>query len=618
MPQWIGLLTLLAPWAAGQAVGGTAATFGMGPSTTTSMGQMTYFLLDYEAARAQKNHDQQEQPSEGVSRLDLKAPNRARSEYEKGVHSLLNKDYSRAAEFLTKAAFLYPQYVAAHNALGVAYMDLGRNDEARVEFQRAVTLDDHLPNPLSNLCTAALALKDYSTAEQAIKKASTIAPLNLEYLITLSYTQVLNHDYQDAIATARRAHAGKHENGAIVHFFAAAAWREMKNLPEMQSELETFLAEDPKNPNVDKANKLIAEIKQIQSRPKVVVAKPAEPTAAELEERRQVAEAETMCVGCATTDTNSSESAAPAPSAARPIPGATQHSSKGWLLRSSVDEVALFFAATDHGKAVTELTAQDVSILDDHAPPASLVDFRSESGLPLRLGILIDTSESITGRFSFERDAAAGFMQKVLTNPEDSAFVVGFSNSILLVQDLTSDQKQISHAIGQLAPAGGTALWDAIGFASQRLGSEPEARPTARILVVISDGEDNSSSNTLKQAIQAAERNQVLVYAVSTKEYTDTVPAEKSTGDRALIALAEQSGGAFFSPGSVMSLKRSLAELQQLIRSRYLISYKPDHFQADGQYRKIEIKARKSGRRLRVYARKGYYARSNAPAGDGS
>jgi len=614
----MALVTLLAPCAAAQAVGG-GSNFGMGPGTTTSMGQMTYFLLDYEAARAKKSNGQQEQASEGVSRLDLKAPSRARGRYEKGVQSLLNKDFSRAAELLANAATLYPQYVAAHNALGIAYMNLGRNEEARTEFKQAVSLDDHLPNPLSNLCSAALALKDYATAEQAIKKASSIAPLNQEYLTTLTYAEVLNHNYEDAIATAQRVHQGKHENAALVHFFAAAAWREKKDLPQMRSELETFLAEDPKNPNADKASKLIAQIKEIQARPAApVAAQPAQPTAAEIEQKRQVAEAEAMCVGCSTSDTNSSGSGQPeAPSTSHQTSQRVERSSKGWLLRSTVDEVALFFAATDHGKAVTELAAQDVGILDDHAPPASLIDFRSESGLPLRLGVLIDTSESITGRFSFEQNAAAGFIQKVLTNKDDRAFVVGFSNSILLVQDLSSDQYQIAHAIEELAPAGGTALWDAVAFASQKLGTEAEQQPMARILVVISDGEDNSSTNTLKEAIQAAERNQVIVYTVSTKEYSDSEPLERSTGDRALMTLADQSGGAFFSPGSVMNLKRSLADLQQVIRSRYLVSYKPAHFHADGQYRKIEVKVRKSGRQLRVYARKGYYALPKASGGSG-
>jgi VWFA-related protein len=128
----------------------------------------------------------------------------------------------------------------------------------------------------------------------------------------------------------------------------------------------------------------------------------------------------------------------------------------------------------------------------------------------------------------------------------------------------------------------------------------------ARALVVISDGEDNSSSDTLKQAIRSALRGEVAVYTVSTKDVLDE-PDKNVVGERALTALAELSGGAAFSPGSIHNLNGSLAALQQVIRSRYLISYKPAFFQRDGKYHAIDLKAEKDGHELRVYARKGYY-----------
>jgi VWFA-related protein len=607
-----------------------AAQRGAGPSTTdyphqTTLGDVDahFWGMQYEQSQARMQLEQQERPSEGVSKLDLKAPGKARREYEKGVELLLHNNFAAAVEHLLKAIAVYPKYVAAHTSLGTAYMNLHQPDKARDEYQQAILLDDHLPNSFSNLCSAELALKDYPAAEQAIKKASSISPLNLEFLTTLTYAQVLSHNYQDAITTAQQVHSGKHEGAAMVHYFAAAAWREQKNLPEMQSELETFLAEDPKNSNADKARNLVSQIKEIQSRPKKVqfVVEPAQPTAAELEERKQVADAEAMCVGC-----GSSDNTPPEPNKSNYSPnsggaGRVIRSPAGWLMRKDVDEVALFFAATDHGKPVSDLSQQEVGLLDDRQPPATITNFRSESELPLRLGLVIDTSESITDRFHFEQEAATRFLQNVVTNNDDLAFVIGFSNAILLVQDFTADQNQIAHGIGQLAPAGGTALWDAVAFAAHKLGSRPEPQPVARILVVVSDGEDNSSKSTLKEAIQTVERENVIVYTVSTAECVHCFPtrldsADPSTGDRALKVLAEQSGGAAFVPGAVSNLKHSLAELQQVIRSRYLISYKPAHFQLDGHFRKIDINAQKSGRKLRVYARKGYYARVNAPSED--
>ncbi len=207
-----------------------------------------------------------------------------------------------------------------------------------------------------------------------------------------------------------------------------------------------------------------------------------------------------------------------------------------------------------------------------------------------------------------------------MTGPKDLAFVIGFSNSVLLVQDFTGDQKLMSRGLAQLVPSGGTALWDAVAFAAEKLASRPEAKPVARVLVVISDGEDNSSSNTLNQALTRAQRGEVAIYTVSTREAfgglgTQT-PEEVFVGEHALSTLADLTGGTAFTPGSVHNLNGSLAQLQQVIRSRYLVSYKPALFKRDGQYRAIDIAAGKNGRKLRVYARKGYFASAGSPAAD--
>ena len=277
------------------------------------------------------------------------------------------------------------------------------------------------------------------------------------------------------------------------------------------------------------------------------------------------------------------------------------------MFRSSVDEVAIFFAATDRGRSVTDLTAADIGVSDDSRTPERIVQFRNQTQLPLRLGLVIDTSNSVTQRFSFEQNAATRFLEKVLTDKSDLAFVVGVNNSVLMVQDFTTDQMLMSRAIHQLAPAGGTALWDAIAFASDKLAKRPEQQPVARVLVVISDGQDNSSSMTLKEAIASAQRGEVAVYTVSTREALQE-DANAMVGDHALRTLSELTGGAAFVPGSVQHLNGSLADLQEVIRSRYLVSYKPAAFQRDGRYRAINITAEKDGRKLRVYARKGYYA----------
>jgi VWFA-related protein len=279
----------------------------------------------------------------------------------------------------------------------------------------------------------------------------------------------------------------------------------------------------------------------------------------------------------------------------------------GVTLRVAVDEVAIFFAATDHGRAVTDLGASDVSIRDNNLAPENIVAFRNESQLPLRLGLVIDSSNSVTDRFHFEQAAAAKFLKTVLTGKDDLAFVVGVNNSVLMVQDFTADQAQTAHAIDQLAPGGGTALWDAVGFAAEKLAGHAETQPVARMLVVISDGEDNSSLSTLKEAIAKAQQGEVAVYTITTREATDK-DAGGAVGDRALRTLSGLTGGTAFAAGSVRGMGASFGELQQVIRARYLVSYRPSAFEKNGAYRAIEIKAEKDGRKLTVYARKGYYA----------
>jgi len=619
---------------------GTQTAFGN--LISADLSQVSGAQTMWSVQNAGDNRSPLETPSGSISKLDLKAPGKARREYEKGYALLVKKDYKAAIEHMSAAITIYPDFVAAHNALGSAYLALGQNDQARDQFAKAVSLDDHLPTSYLNLGCAQLALKDYHSAQQSAQKASSIAPLDLQLATALNYTQFMNQDYGAVLATARDIHSRKHEGSAIVHFYAAAAWDSKDNLEQEQAELQTLLLEDPKSPAAEQSRQILAQIKVEQLRREALKKQPVVPaltasgevksgpsgptaeqvkaqlqlTLQDAKEQKQIAEAEAepeaMCLTCGS-------SALPGAAAAVRTSTSTEHSG-GFTLRSVVDEVAVFFAVTDHGKSVTDLTREQIGIRDDQKSPAAITGFRNEDQLPLRLGIVIDTSESITSRFSFEQRAAIEFLQKTLTDKNDLAFVVGVANSVLLVQDFTNDQQQMAHAVNELVPAGGTALWDAVSFATNKLANRAETQPVARMLVVISDGKDNSSSIALKEAVATAQRGEVFVYTVSTREADDaddyTMTGQRFlVGDRALKVLAEQTGGAAFMPGSVTGLNHGLNELQQVIRSRYLISYKPASFKHDGQFRAIDIAAQKSGHKLRVYARKGYYASINTSGG---
>jgi Ca-activated chloride channel homolog len=573
-----------------------------------------------------------------VSKLDLKASGQARREYEEGYQCQMQKNFMCMAEHMELAVAAYPEFVAAHNALGAAYLYLGHYDRARAEFTRTISLDDHLPLSYLNLGCVQLALKDYRSAEASMQKSSSLAPLDLQVVSALAYALYMNQNYEAVLATVRQVHNRKHPGAAIVHYYAAAAWAAQNNPRQTLKELQTFLQENPKSALAEPARQVMALIKfghipeevekQEPSTPAPASAsatRPAEvPKASYMpsqlqmalqdsKEQKQISEAEAdpLCAKCNSAQAGTNGLRGPSPNAESSSPD-----DPPFALHSVVNEVALLFAATDHGKSVTDLTREGVELLDDKKSPSVITGFRNETQLPLRLGIVIDTSNSITSRFSFEQNAATDFLQEVVADKNDLAFVVGVAYSVLLVQDFTNDQQRISHGVDQLAPAGGTALWDAVAFAADKL-SRPETQPVARMLVVISDGKDNSSSTTLKEAIEAAERGEVFVYTVSTREATDAPNTEDDgertlVGDRALKLLADRTGGAAFVPGSLKGLSRSLDELQQVIRSRYLISYKPAQFKSDGHYRSIEITAKTSGHKLRVYSRKGYYARGSS------
>ncbi len=273
-------------------------------------------------------------------------------------------------------------------------------------------------------------------------------------------------------------------------------------------------------------------------------------------------------------------------------------------IRKRVEEVNVIFTVTDkHGKFIKDLKQQDFHFLDDKKPPEAIKDFHSETDLPLRVGLLIDASNSIAMRFRFEQEAAVEFLNQIVRPKSDLAFVIGFDTSAEVTQDFTDDGEKLAKGIHVLRPGGGTALYDAVYFACRdKLAKAPANGPVRRAIILLSDGDDNQSRVTREEAIEMAQRAEVIVYAIS----TNTADMKGLPGDKVLERMSEATGGRAFFPFKIQDVANAFTEIQEELRSQYQVSYKPAQFLPDGRYRHIEILA--ADRKYKVRSRKGYFA----------
>src|SRR5216684_6111500 len=238
-------------------------------------------------------------------------------------------------------------------------------------------------------------------------------------------------------------------------------------------------------------------------------------------------------------------------------------------IKKRVDEVNVLFIATDrHGKFVRNLNQADFSIFDDHKPVQSIINFRRETDLPIELGLLVDMSGSVQGRFGFEKEAATGFLQHIIRPGYDRAFVVGFNKESRLAQDFTDQVPLLAAGVQRLSNGGGTALYDAIYKAcKEKLLREHSEHPIRKAIVILSDGEDNQSDHTRAQAIEMAQRAEVLIYAISTDDSGLIL-----RGDKVLDDLASATGGRAFFPYKMKDITHSFAAIEDELRSQYDVS----------------------------------------------
>ncbi len=267
-----------------------------------------------------------------------------------------------------------------------------------------------------------------------------------------------------------------------------------------------------------------------------------------------------------------------------------------------VNEVRVVFTVTDrHGRYIKDLKSNDFRVIDDQKP-AELRSFRSETDLPLQVGLLVDASNSVRDRFKFEQDAAVEFLNSIIRPRYDKAFVVGFDATPEVTQDFTDNTENLSAGVRMLRAGGGTAMYDALYFACRdKLLKQEQTGPVRRAIILLSDGEDNLSHVTREEAIEMAQRAEVIVYTISTN-----ISGMKGNGDKVLVRIADATGGRAFFPFQMREMSDAFLSIQEELRSQYAVAYKPANFLPDGRYRTIEILAQDKG--LKVRTRKGYYA----------
>jgi len=324
---------------------------------------------------------------------------------------------------------------------------------------------------------------------------------------------------------------------------------------------------------------------------------------------------------------------APSPDAPPPpsnAPAAPEPLDNAGTLKVNVNLVNVYFSVRDKNGFITSLRKDDCQVAEDHNPQV-IKRMTQEKNLPLTIGILLDTSGSQTNVLPLEQDSGARFLREVLT-PKDEAFLISFDVNVDLLSDFTDSPRELARAINKASintassSAGvpgigggpfptsnprGTLLYDAVYLAAH---DKLQSQTGRKIMIILTDGQDEGSQLKLKDAIEAAQKANVIVYPIliaDTQQYF--MAGEMYMGSSAMGQLAAATGGRVINVGNNgRKLEDAFDQIQDELRTQYLLSYTPTNKAADGTYRKIDLDC---GKGLKVQARKGYYA---VPGGEGS
>jgi Ca-activated chloride channel homolog len=273
-------------------------------------------------------------------------------------------------------------------------------------------------------------------------------------------------------------------------------------------------------------------------------------------------------------------------------------------IQVNVVQVPLLVTVSDNkGQLITGLTKENFRVFENQK--AQKIDaFSRELDRPLSIALLVDTSSSVYKQLEFERSAAKDFFSEVVKPRKDRAAVIGFSNDAQLMTDFTYDQEQLGAGLKKLEAGGGSAVYDAVyKTVKQKLAGEAGDR--RRLIILISDGYDNSSDYSLDEATEMAQKHDVVIFAISVNKMSNASGSEKKDGDKTIKHLVTETGGKAYFPEKLTELGVEFRKIEQELRSQYLLSYTPQGL-FDGAFRKIRVEL--TDKKFKAHTRSGYYA----------
>lgn len=272
-----------------------------------------------------------------------------------------------------------------------------------------------------------------------------------------------------------------------------------------------------------------------------------------------------------------------------------------YTISKNVPEVRLQFTVADErGRLIPDVARSDIRILDDQVPVEHIQQFDKIADLPLRIGLLLDVSDSMKRAMEQEKSVALGFLNRVVRTGKDRAFVMAFGEGIQIWQDPTTEAASLIGAVKDAkGPGDSTDFYDAVYYACVNQWKAQESDPVHRVMVVISDGEDTGSRHGLNDVIAVAQRSEIQIYALNVH-----LKKRSYRGDGVLQTLAYETGGHFFVANNAREADMIFSQLEEEMRTQYYVSFRPKN-EVPG-YHALQVEMHNP--KLMVHARRGYYA----------